>query len=106
VVGRVNRPEPLEQTERMLGACLDFAQRCDRVYAAAPTRLRRQMNQAMFEKFYLDDDGEVTAELAGPFKVLLDPRLLGTELIALLSNPAVDSEIGQVLQIAAAGESY
>ncbi len=65
-----------EQTERMLAACLDFAKRCDRVYAAAPAQLRRQMNQAIFERFFIDDDGDVRAELAGPFKALLDPRLL------------------------------
>ena len=77
-----------EQTEQMLAACLDFAQRCDRVYAAAPTQLRRQMNQAMFEKFFIDEDGEVMAELAGPFKVLLDPQLLGTQQATIESDVA------------------
>jgi hypothetical protein len=65
-----------EQVERPLGLCMEFAKQCDDVYATAPPQLRRQMNQAMFERFLVEEDGDLVGELAGPFKVLLNHRLL------------------------------
>ncbi len=40
-------------------------------YVAAPPRTRRLINQALFEKFLITDDGEVTGELRAPFDLLL-----------------------------------
>jgi hypothetical protein len=67
------------QMDGLIDACLEFATRCDEVYASAPPQLRRQMNQAVFERFFVEDDGSVTGEPAGPFKVLLQPDLLEME---------------------------
>lgn len=38
--------------------------------------VRRRLNQAVFEKFFIDEDGTVTGELAEPFNILLNPHLL------------------------------
>lgn len=42
------------------------------VIVTLPTRL---LNQAFFKKLYVHQDGEISHELADPFKVLLDPEL-------------------------------
>jgi hypothetical protein len=56
--------------------CLHFATHCSEMYAVAPANQRPQMNQAVFEKFYVDEDGVLGARLSEPFDVLLDPHLL------------------------------
>jgi hypothetical protein len=37
--------------------------------------VRRLFNQALFERLSVHEDGEITHELAEPFKLLLDPEL-------------------------------
>ncbi len=56
---------------------LELAKDCHAAYAAADPNVRRLFNQAFFEKLYVHDDGEVTHDLAEPFKILLDPELPG-----------------------------
>jgi hypothetical protein len=43
----------------------------------APPTVRRQLNQACFEKIWVGPHGINGAELAAPFAQLLDPKLLG-----------------------------
>ena len=43
-------------------------------YTAAPDAIRRQLNQAMFTRIYIDNDGDVRSELAEPFNILLGPE--------------------------------
>ena len=54
---------------------LDLATDLQAAYQAAPQSVRRQFNQAIFKKLYLCDDGEVRAELAEPFDIILDKQL-------------------------------
>jgi site-specific DNA recombinase len=61
--------------EQNVRRALELAQDCHAAYAAASPTIRRLFNQAFFEKLYVHDDGEVTHELAAPFKALLDPGL-------------------------------
>ncbi len=64
------------QITQTLDTCLRFAASCDQTYREAPEPLRRQLNQAIFKKFFVDEDGIVTADLAEPFDRLLGPNLL------------------------------
>jgi site-specific DNA recombinase len=58
-----------------LEKALQFALDCQLAYRLAGPKLRRQFNQAFFEKIFLDDDGAVRSELAEPFAVLLGEEL-------------------------------
>ena len=64
-----------EAIEQNLTRALELARDCHAAYEAAGPNTRRLFNQAFFEKLYVHDDGEITHELAKPFKILLDPRL-------------------------------
>ena len=64
-----------EAIEQNLNRALELARDCHAAYEAAGPNTRRLFNQAFFEKLYVHDDGEITHELAKPFKILLDPRL-------------------------------
>ena len=61
--------------EDNLNRALELARDCHAAYKAATPKVRRLFNQAFFEKIYIDDDGQVTHDLAEPFRTLLDPRL-------------------------------
>ena len=61
--------------EQNMARALELAQDCHAAYLSADPTIRRLFNQAFFDKLYVHDDGEVTHELAEPFKALLDPRL-------------------------------
>lgn len=64
-----------ETIEQNLTRALELARDCHAAYEAADENTRRLFNQAFFERLTVHDDGEVTHELAQPFKILLDPRL-------------------------------
>ncbi len=57
--------------ERNLKDALALVTNLHAAYIAAPPRTRRLINQALFEKFLITDDGEVTGELRAPFDLLL-----------------------------------
>lgn len=59
-----------------LERCLHFATHCFEMYEEAPSKLRRQMNQAVFEKFFVDQDWVLEGRLARPCQVLLNPHLV------------------------------
>ena len=65
-----------EKIAQTLARCLAFVQHCDELYRDAPPKLRRQLNQAFFEKLYVHENGEVEAHLAEPFNILLHPHLV------------------------------
>lgn len=53
-------------------------------YLAAPGHLRRQWNQALFERLVVHDDEIEATEIAEPFATLADPELparLGREAV-------------------------
>ena len=59
----------------MSDQALDFAAAWAEAYSAASPAIKRRLNQAIFKKIYVYDDGTVTSALAEPFGVLL-----GTEV--------------------------
>ncbi len=61
--------------EDTLGKALDLLADCQRAYLAAPGHLRRQWNQALFERLVVYDDKVGEAEIAEPFATLADPEL-------------------------------
>ncbi len=62
--------------EQNLKRALTFVGDLDRAYREATSKLRRQMNQALFTRIFVSDDGEVVAELRPPFELLF--RATGT----------------------------
>ena len=54
---------------------LDLLANCHRAYRTAPRHLRRQFNQALFERLLVHDDRITGAEIAEPFATLADPNL-------------------------------
>ena len=61
--------------EDTLGKALDLLADCQNAYLAAPGHLRRQWNQALFERLLVYDDDIETAEVAEPFATLANPEL-------------------------------
>ncbi len=47
-------------------------------YMRATDKERRQLNQAIFERIYVDEDGSVVHEFAEPFDLLLGQTVVGT----------------------------
>ncbi len=60
--------------EANLNVAIEFAKHCQQAYLSASTDVRRQLNQAIFEKILVHHNDEVTSELAQPFKSLLGPE--------------------------------
>jgi hypothetical protein len=58
--------------EQNLRAALDLAADCGRAYRDAADPVRRLLNQALFERLYLGDEG-ASSDLAEPFRTLLGP---------------------------------
>ncbi len=70
-----------------------MAGRCNRYYATAPARIRRQINQGLFKALYLHRDGSVEhIELTEPFAQLLADDLLSnvSAQAALTGEPTDD----------------
>jgi site-specific DNA recombinase len=64
-----------QKAEANLARALTRAGDCHAAYGEASDRLRRQFNMAFFKRLLLSDEGEVTAELAEPFDVILGDEL-------------------------------
>ncbi len=62
-----------EAIEQNLEQCLQFVQDAATTYRTASARIRRRMNQALFERILIEEDGTVVGQLAGPYRQLLDP---------------------------------
>ena len=65
-----------EAIEENLEQCLQFIQDAATTYRAAPARIRRRMNQSLFERILVEEDGTVVGHLTGPYRQLLDPDLI------------------------------
>ena len=57
--------------ETHLKASLKFVGNLHTAYLEANQRIRRQINQAIFERFLIADDGGITGQLRAPFALLL-----------------------------------
>jgi site-specific DNA recombinase len=72
----------LETAERFSGdvqatldMALDLLANCHRAYRKVPGHLRRQFNQALYERLLVHDDRITGAKIAEPFATLADPDL-------------------------------
>lgn len=65
-----------ETIEEALRRCLAFLMDCHGAYVDAPQQERRHMNQAVFRRFLVSDDGKTDAEPTGAFGFLLAPDLV------------------------------
>jgi site-specific DNA recombinase len=61
-----------EIVERNLKAALHFVTDLHGAYLAAEPRIRRRINQAIFERLLISDSGEIIGELRAPFELLLE----------------------------------
>lgn len=68
----------VDEVSANLGRCLDLMSDCHATYASAADSVRRHMNQAIFRKLYIDEEGIVRHELEEPFATLHDPQLRDT----------------------------
>jgi site-specific DNA recombinase len=64
-----------DRIEQNLKKALDLAGDCHRMYLEANDLTRRLLNQAFFERLYIDEDG-IRAALAEPFTTLLGPEVM------------------------------
>jgi hypothetical protein len=60
-----------DTVERNLKAAFSFVTNLHEAYIAASVGVRRRINQDIFERFLITDDGEVVGELRPPFDLLL-----------------------------------
>jgi site-specific DNA recombinase len=63
------------EVEDTLGKALDLLADCHGAYLDAPGHLRRQWNQALFERLVIYDDKIGEAKVAEPFATLANPQL-------------------------------
>jgi site-specific DNA recombinase len=64
-----------ELTDANLKNALALATNAQAAYITAPDSVRRQLNQVLFTQIYVDEDGDVSSDLAEPFNVLLSPEV-------------------------------
>jgi len=73
------RPDSLqhdvEAAQANLHKALTLVQDCETAYLDAPDTRRRQFNQAFFRRLLVDDDFNMTSELAEPFAILLSDEM-------------------------------
>ncbi|MFI0411805.1 recombinase family protein [Actinomadura sp. 3N508] len=92
--------QALGELDDTLARALVVAVHCERQYVTAPPKVRRQINQGLFQKLYIGRDGEVErCDLTEPFVQMLDPpsamadaQMLPDEAAA--SGVGVDSSDG------------
>lgn len=61
--------------DRNLDLAMELLENCYEAYLRAPDDIRRRFNQALFEKVFIEEDGEPRGELAEPFGVILGGRV-------------------------------
>lgn len=64
-----------DSAKNNLTKALALVRDCHAAYLSAPGKLRRQFNQAFFERLLIDDTYTVTGHLAQPFETLLGEEL-------------------------------
>ncbi len=79
-----------EKIEDTLKRCLAFLTDCHATYQDASHKIRRQVNQAVFERFLVFGDGDAEAEPTGVFGFLLQPDLLIEQTRASKTAPEPD----------------
>jgi site-specific DNA recombinase len=94
VVDRQRLTEGLERTsvelsmgEQLIRDGIELAREPAKLYAAAPDKARRAINEAFFDCFYVDDRGDVTGALRPPFDELIDGVRLREPWLAASQGP-------------------
>ncbi len=76
-----------------LDRCLALVTNCGLTYTQAGPDERRQLNQAMYRRFEINEDGVVRAELSETYAMLLRPDLVeGDDGVQRASVEAIDAE--------------
>ncbi len=81
-----------DTVEINLKKALDLVGNLHGAYVGAPPRTRRLMNQAIFQRFLINDDEEVTGTFGGPFRLLMEAA--GTEATQTASARAPERPRG------------
>jgi len=76
---RTSTQVTFEAVDTNLRRCLTFLRDSHQAYQEAGPKIRRRMNQAVFERFLVGEDGSTEAELTPLFSALLAPDLLTTK---------------------------
>jgi site-specific DNA recombinase len=84
-----------DQADANLAEALDFAADWHAAYLEAAAIVRRQLNQAIFKKIYVDDAQQVRSELTEPFKTLLSDEIT---LAAKQRTESIDQEWREVAE--------
>jgi len=79
-----------ETIDAALQGCLNFLSNCHDAYQDASHHVRRRLNQAVFERFLVGEDGSAEAELADAFGILLAPDLVTQRKNAKLVDQVTD----------------
>jgi DNA invertase Pin-like site-specific DNA recombinase len=82
--------------EGNLKAALDLTENCGLAYKTAPDHIKKQFNQAIFERILVHADTTLEAELAPPFDVLLGPEL---RVACRQQAPEVPGEMNEPTQL-------
>jgi site-specific DNA recombinase len=81
--------------EANLTRALSLARDCEAAYREASDKVRRQFNQAFFKRLLIDDEYNVTGELASPFDILLSDEL--RQSAALRAEEEMRSAVEELL---------
>jgi site-specific DNA recombinase len=85
--------------ETNLNVAIEFAKRCQQAYLSGTPKVRRELNQAIFEKLYVHEEREVTSEMVEPFRMLMGAEVrAATELgaIRILSDAETSAEVAEL----------
>lgn len=69
----------IEELRLAVAEALGLLADAHQLYLAASSSIRRQLNQAVFSKFRVGDGGDVRADLAAPFRQLVDRQGMSAE---------------------------
>ena len=75
-----------DSIQTALDRCLEFLHDAATRYHTAPATSRRRMNQALFERIVIEEDGTVVGHLTGPYRQLLSPDLVVAATTKLTSK--------------------
>lgn len=73
-----------------LDDCLTLVGNCHKLYMSLDDSLRRIVNQAFFDKLYVQEDDHIEGQLGDPFNILTDPEI---QQLALATRVRTSLEI-------------
>ena len=77
---------------KQLNYAFDIMENCGKVYRNAPDGIKKMMNKALFEKFYVSDSGLITEEPKEPYKTIhYGAKLIENETACADTDDGVDA---------------